>query len=58
MYTSVRSYDTIALGLLKKEEELEENEECQITCFFTSRGACVNCAIIAILYTHSIGNQR
>ena len=25
--------------------------------FFTSRGAHVNCAIMAILYTHSIGNQ-
>ena len=27
LYTSVRRYDTIALGLLKKEEELEEEEE-------------------------------
>ena len=25
--------------------------------FFTSPGACVNCVIIAMLYTHSIGNQ-
>ena len=25
--------------------------------FFTSRGGYVNCAIIAMLYTHSIGNQ-
>ena len=25
--------------------------------FFTSRGAYVNCGIIAMLYTHSIGNQ-
>ena len=25
--------------------------------FFTSRGAYINCAIIAMLYTHSIGNQ-
>ena len=25
--------------------------------FFTSRGAYVNCAIIAMLYSHSIGNQ-
>ena len=25
--------------------------------FFTSRGAYVNCAIIVMLYTHSIGNQ-
>ena len=24
--------------------------------FFTSRGAHVNCAIMAMLYTHSIGN--
>ena len=27
MQTSVRQYDTIALGLLKKEEEEEELEE-------------------------------
>ena len=25
--------------------------------FFTSRGAQVNCAIMAMLYTHPIGNQ-
>ena len=25
--------------------------------FFTSRGPYVNCTIIAMLYTHSIGNQ-
>ena len=25
--------------------------------YFTSHGAYVNCAIIAMLYTHSIGNQ-
>ena len=35
---SVRRYDTIALGLLKKEEE--RREECQIAIYiFTSRGA-------------------
>ena len=48
------------LGLLKKEEELEEElEEKRMPNrdFFTSRGAYVNCAIIAMLYTHSIGNQ-
>ena len=60
--TSVRRYDTIAVGLLKKEEEekLEEEEERRRMPnrnFFTSRGACVNCSIIAMLYTHSIGNQ-
>ena len=40
--------DTIALGLLKKEEELEEEERRRRMPnhdFFTSRGACVNCAI-------------
>ena len=40
--------------LQQLEEELEE--ECQIR-FFTSCSASVNCAIIAMLYTHSIGNQ-
>ena len=33
---SVRRYDTIVLGLLKKEEELEE-EECQIVIFYFAR---------------------
>ena len=32
----------------------KKNAKSQI---FTSRGAYVNCAIIAMLYTHSIGNQ-
>ena len=48
MYTSVRRYDTIALGLLKKEKE------CQIAIFFTSCSAYVNCTIIVMLYTHSL----
>ena len=34
MSTSVRRYDTIALGLLKKEELEEEEEECQIAIFY------------------------
>ena len=41
----------MALGLLKKEEELEEEEECQITIF--SRGAYLNLRYIAMLYIHS-----
>ena len=46
--------DTIALGLLKKEEEEEAK-----SLFFTSSGAYVNLRYIAMLYiyTHSIGNQ-
>ena len=51
METSVRRYDSTALGLLKKEEEEEEEG------FFTSRGAYVKLRYMAILYTHSIGNQ-
>ena len=53
MQTSIRRYDTIVPGLLKKKKK----EECQITNFFTSHGAHTNCAIVAMLYTHSIGNQ-
>ena len=45
------------LGLLKKEELEEEEEECQIAIFLTSRGAYVNLRYIAMLYTYSIGNQ-
>ena len=49
---------TITLGLLKKEElEEERRRRMPNRDFFTSRGAYVNCAIIAMLYTHSIGNQ-
>ena len=51
LHVNERQKIAIALGLLKKEEE------CQIMIFFTSRGAYVNCAIIAMLYTYSIGNQ-
>ena len=39
------------LGLLKKEERMPNGD------FFTSPGATVNCSIIAMLYTHFIGNQ-
>ena len=55
----VKRHDTIALGLLKKNKKKKKSkkkEECQIAVF-TSRGAHVNYAIIALLYTHSIGNQ-
>ena len=40
--TSVRRYDTIALGLLKNRKK---NAKLR---FFTSRGTYVNCAIIAM----------
>ena len=54
----VRRYDTIALGLLKKEEEeLEETRRMPNYDFFTLRGAYVNLRYIAMLYNHSIGNQ-
>ena len=42
------------LILLKKEEEERRMPNRN---FFTSHGAYVNCAIVAMLYTHSIGNQ-
>ena len=35
----------------------EERRRIPNRDFFTLRGAYVNCAIIAMLYTHSIGNQ-
>ena len=38
----------------RSTEERRRMPNCD---FFTSRGAYVNCAIIAMLYTHSIGNQ-
>ena len=55
---SVKRYDTIALGLLNKEEELEElRKRMPNRDFFNSRGAYVNLRYIAMLYTISIGNQ-
>ena len=54
MYVNERQkIDTIALGLLKNEEE----EEYQIAIFLLRAVRYINCAIIAMLYTHSIGNQ-
>ena len=38
----------------RSTEERSRNAKSR---FFTLRGAYVNCAIIAMLYTHSIGNQ-
>ena len=35
----------------------EERRRMPNRVFFISRGAYINCAIIAMLYTHSIGNQ-
>ena len=34
----------------RRRKKKKEEEECQIT-IFTSRGAYINCAIIAMLYT-------
>ena len=42
------------IGLLKKEEERRTPNR---DFFFTLRGAYVNLRYIAMLYTHSIGNQ-
>ena len=35
----------------------KKKEECQMVIFLTAPGALVKSAIIAMLYTHSIGNQ-
>ena len=37
--------------------EEEEDEEGRKMVIFTSRGAHLDCTIMAMLYTHSIGNQ-
>ena len=56
LYVNKRQrYDSIALGLLKKEEEEEERRMPNRD--FLLCAADVNCTIIAILYTNSIGNQ-
>ena len=35
----------------------KKKKNAKIAIFFTSRSSYVNCAIIAMLCTHSIGNQ-
>ena len=58
LYVNERQrYDTIALGLLKKEEERRRRRRNAKSRFFTSRDALVKLRYIAVLYTHSIGNQ-
>ena len=47
----IRHYGARSTG----EEEEKEEEERKMA-IFTSRGAHVNCAIMLMLYTHSIGN--
>ena len=47
----------------RSTEERREKEECQMAIFYFAwcvrklRGVYVNCAIIEMLYTHSIVNQ-
>ena len=43
----------------RRRRRILEEEEWQIAIFFTSGrgGAYINCTIIAMLYTHLIGNQ-
>ena len=41
----------------RSTEERRKRRKMPNRDFFTSSGACVNCAIMAMLYTHSIGNQ-
>ena len=43
-------------GLKNKNKNKNKNKKPKWR-FFTSRGAHLNCAIMAMLYTHSIGNQ-
>ena len=39
------------------EERRRMKKKNAKSLFFTSRSAYINCTIIAMLYTHSIGNQ-
>ena len=41
----------------ERRRRKKKKKGCQIAIFLTLRGAYVNCAIIAMLYTHWIGNQ-
>ena len=47
-------YAKLLFKKLKKLKQEEKNAKSQL---FTSRGAYVNLRYIAMLYTHSIGNQ-
>ena len=44
-------------GISFTEERRRKKKKNAKSRFFTSWGSYVNCAIIAMLYTHSIGNQ-
>ena len=51
LYVNERQKMTLSLGLLKNKNNLPNGVS------FTLRGVHVNCAIMSMLYTHSIGNQ-
>ena len=48
----IRHYRARSTEERRKEKKKNAKSRC-----FTSRGEYVNCAIITMLYTHSIGNQ-
>ena len=41
----------------RRKRRRRKKKNAKSRFFFTSHGAYVNCAILAMLYTHSIGNQ-
>ena len=47
----------MALGLLRNKKKIKTEEYQIVIYIFTSPSVYVNCAIVAMLYTHSIGNQ-
>ena len=50
----IRHYRGKSIEERRKKTKKKKNAK---SLFFTSRGAYVNCAILAMLYTHSIANQ-
>ena len=66
-FAQMNGLTTCSSSIWREDSHTKSSEERRIrrrkkkknakSRFFTSHGAYVNCAIIAMLYTHSIGNQ-
>ena len=52
----IRHYRARSAEERKRRRRKKKKKNYAKLRFFTSRGAYVNCTIIAMLYTHSIGN--
>ena len=57
LFSFLRKKSCIAVGPLENKNKNKKKNKNWKWRFFISRVAHVNCAIMAMLYTHSVGNQ-